>query len=93
MTSRSRAGTTTWPLGEVLTIGIAILPRFNCIITHTTFLLKLNNYECQCNDESLTLCENGRPTPPMNVTRLQGAHIAQRAGAAVVRRPHDRKSC
>ncbi len=25
MISRSRAGTTTWPLGEVLTIGIAIL--------------------------------------------------------------------
>ena len=85
MTSRSRAGTTTWPLGEVLTIGMAILPWFNYIIICTTFLLKLNNNTYQCNDESLTPCENGRPASPMNVTRLQGAYVAQRAG--VIERP------
>ena len=52
MTSRSRAGTTTWPLGEVLTIGMAILPWFNCIMIRITFIIKLNDDACQCNDES-----------------------------------------
>jgi hypothetical protein len=54
MTSRSRAGTTTWPLGEVLTIGMAILPWFNCIIICTTFIIELNDDTCQCNDDLVT---------------------------------------
>ena len=64
MTSRSPAGMTTWPLGEVLTIGIAILPRFDRIIVCTTFLLKLDNKACQYNSESPTLTRTvGLPHP------------------------------
>jgi len=85
MISRSCAGTTTWPLGEVLTIGMAMVPWFNYIVISTTSVFKLNHDLYRCNDESLTLCGNGRPAPPMNVTRQRGAHIARRAG--VIERP------
>jgi hypothetical protein len=52
MASRSFAGTTTWPFGEVLTIGMGILPLFNYIIVCTTNLYKLNNGPYQHNDEA-----------------------------------------